>query len=504
MDMAEFFLRRGVFSESEAYLERATRQRSVDPAVYRQAGLAYLLHGDRSMARELLNKALVQNDRDLQTLDALATLEEAEGNRKAAEEHLRAALVVSPANTYVLNRLGNLYLKAGERRQARELFHQVIATKPDDIETWLLLAGMYFEDNDWNNLQILDREVAQRLGNSTRFHAAFGELAMSWGDFDRARISLERTVLLAPGDLRSRNLLARTYVQLDEEDRAIEVLRQAENHLATSAARRERDHRLADLLLMLNRPAEAEKVFDELIRADADDLLAHRGRLQSMVRAGRSDDASREMANLLRVRSGDTSSELVRLQTTVMREQSDYARAQTLLSKAVEQHPNDYDLVLQLALVAADAGDIAEAERRYRSLMALGPGPTNPWFETAANNLGYLFATKGIRLDEAEDLIKDALALNPRAAYILDSLGVVYLKKGDLSKAREYLERAARFAIRDGEIYTNLGQLYEKLGERDMARRMYDKAVLIDPKSQIARDRLDAMADTPSTPTLRQ
>ncbi|MBI1291319.1 tetratricopeptide repeat protein [bacterium] len=499
MDLAEYHLRRNEFEQAEGYLQTATSQKNAEPSVFRQAGQAYMTNGNIEKAEPLLQRALALDERDVRTLDALSTLAEAKGDRAAAEQYLRDGLKISPADSYLLERLGTFFLRSGDRRQARELFQQVIATKPGDVETWLKLAGLYYEDNDWNGLRILDGEITQRLASSTRFHSAFGELALSWGDFDRARASLERAVLLNPGDLRSRLLLSKTHLQLENDDRAVAVLREAEPTLVSDDLRVVRDLRLGETLSLLHRYTDALAAYDAALKTAPEDFDAIEGRILTLIKLSRTADADRELNDVVRTRTATNPAEVKALQASVLREKGDYARAQSILREAVKATPGDMNLLLLLGGCASDVGDIAEAERCYRELMESAPRDANPWYETAANNLGFLLASKGTRLEEAEKLILDALDLNPRAPHILDSLGVVYMKKGDLSKAREYLERASRYANRDGEILTNLGELYEKLGEKELARRAYDKALLFEPGLQPAKDRRDALADTPAT-----
>ena len=51
-------------------------------------------------------------------------------------------------------------------------------------------------------------------------------------------------------------------------------------------------------------------------------------------------------------------------------------------------------------------------------------------------------AEAGIKLDEAEQLVKKALELEPNAGHILDSLGWVYYQKGDYPRAIDNLKAA--------------------------------------------------------------
>ena len=100
----------------------------------------------------------------------------------------------------------------------------------------------------------------------------------------------------------------------------------------------------------------------------------------------------------------------------------------------------------------------------------------NPDNAAALNYLGYTFADQGVRLDEAESLVRRALSINPRDGYYIDSLGWVYYQKGDYKKAIEELERAVALATDDPTIAEHLGDAYIKVGRVREALRIYEDA----------------------------
>jgi Flp pilus assembly protein TadD len=131
----------------------------------------------------------------------------------------------------------------------------------------------------------------------------------------------------------------------------------------------------------------------------------------------------------------------------------------------------------------ADRIGLHEAmEGRLRKLIALHPGHAH-----ALNALGYSLADRGIRLEEAEDLITRALELTPKDAFILDSKGWVKFKRGDLEGARAALEEA--YAIRtDAEIAAHLGEVLWRLQRNDDARRVLDEAAVAHPDNTILQE----------------
>jgi Flp pilus assembly protein TadD len=118
-----------------------------------------------------------------------------------------------------------------------------------------------------------------------------------------------------------------------------------------------------------------------------------------------------------------------------------------------------------------------------RALLAV-----NPDHAEAMNFLGYYYAEQGIRLDEAEQLVRRALELKPRSGHVLDSLGWVLFRRGEHRRAVEVLEQADALAGPDATILEHLGDAYRA------ARRLGDAA-------QAYRR---ALASVPDEPPLEQ
>jgi tetratricopeptide (TPR) repeat protein len=97
----------------------------------------------------------------------------------------------------------------------------------------------------------------------------------------------------------------------------------------------------------------------------------------------------------------------------------------------------------------------------------------NPEHADALNFVGYTYAEDGENLDEAEALVKKALALSPDKGYILDSLGWVYYQKGRYDEAITVLREAAEKQPGDPSIYEHLGDAYSAVGDNETALTYY-------------------------------
>ena len=109
--------------------------------------------------------------------------------------------------------------------------------------------------------------------------------------------------------------------------------------------------------------------------------------------------------------------------------------------------------------------------------------PLAPDNGSIANTLGYLLAEQNRELDYSKELIKRALELDkPNRATYLDSLALVYYRKGDYQKAREVQERALGIFRLGHEpissvVHLHMGWIYEKLDELEKAKAAYTDAI---------------------------
>jgi tetratricopeptide (TPR) repeat protein len=143
----------------------------------------------------------------------------------------------------------------------------------------------------------------------------------------------------------------------------------------------------------------------------------------------------------------------------------------------------------RLSSIYSAAHDYAHAEEQLQRVLDDDPSDA-----TASNDLGYLWAERNTRLDEAERLIRKALELDreqrrtggevrvdgdsDNAAYV-DSLGWVLFRRGRLDEARRELERATRM-LEGGDdpvLWDHLGDVYFRMHETARARAAWKKAL---------------------------
>jgi tetratricopeptide (TPR) repeat protein len=113
-----------------------------------------------------------------------------------------------------------------------------------------------------------------------------------------------------------------------------------------------------------------------------------------------------------------------------------------------------------------------QAEAEFRKVLEV-----NPSNSSALNYYGYMLADRGIRLDEATDLIKRALADDQNNAAYQDSLGWAYYKQNKLDEAEGLLRQAATRESHDPTILSHLGDVYAKMGKDSLAEAQWQKSL---------------------------
>lgn len=129
-------------------------------------------------------------------------------------------------------------------------------------------------------------------------------------------------------------------------------------------------------------------------------------------------------------------------------------------------------LLLRRSFLEKDVGDTPASEASLREAMRLVPHHSD-----VLNALGYLLAEEGQRLDEATELVQQALDQRPWSGAYTDSLGWVRYRQGRFAEAIEALEQAARWMPGDPEILEHVADAWLGAGDAERAVQLYEEAL---------------------------
>ena len=152
--------------------------------------------------------------------------------------------------------------------------------------------------------------------------------------------------------------------------------------------------------------------------------------------------------------------------------------AYELLGDALKGDPEQPELLYDYALTAERMEKYDVLEENLRKLIEVRPDHAH-----AYNALGYSFADRNTRLKEARTLIEKALELAPDDFFIMDSLGWVQYREGNLKGAATTLRRAYN-GRPDAEIGAHLGEVLWVMGDQNEANRVWQESLKSAPDNE--------------------
>jgi tetratricopeptide (TPR) repeat protein len=246
--------------------------------------------------------------------------------------------------------------------------------------------------------------------------------------------------------------------------------------------------------LNLAQIAEEEKQYAEALKwlrkiEGGEEYVPARLREASVLAKMQRMDEARKLVRSIKAQSDDERVQLVIAEAQLLRDANRHEESHTMLAQALAKNPDNVSLLYDTAMSAEKTNRVVEMEKHLRRLIELRPDNAH-----AYNALGYTFADRNTRLPEALQLIEKAHALTPDDPYILDSLGWVHFRMGDLKRAREYLERAYQ-AKPEPEVTIHLAEVLWAAGDHAAARKLLREVRSAEPgnellKSTIARLRI--------------
>jgi tetratricopeptide (TPR) repeat protein len=127
----------------------------------------------------------------------------------------------------------------------------------------------------------------------------------------------------------------------------------------------------------------------------------------------------------------------------LLREKGLYKAAHDELEKALQNVPDDADILLDLADLDLHTGDLQAADGLIATVLA-----THPEHRRAQQIRGIILFRRG-ELEEAEAVLLKALHLNPDPARVHYYLGRIYEQKGQLPQALEHYRDALRRVLNE-------------------------------------------------------
>jgi len=502
--VAEIALQRGQYSTAVTYYARLANQ-TQDPRLVERATRIAVFVREYQVALELAKMLIKLDPANVDAGQMLTTLLLKAGDYDAALESLEQVVqqsaedekarylmmirllgreqdndgVLSVMQRYVerhpddnagLYVYAQLALRTGQLDKAEQTVDDLLLKKPDWPKAVILrVRVMQASNRELAALEYMGK-VIERSSNDVELRIAYGRMLVDIGRPEEALVQFRKVLKADPDN--NDTLFAAGLVAL-RADRVDE----AQGYFLNLNDRAVRPDETG---YYLGRIEEVKEDYSRAIRwystvSRGENYLNAQIRSALLYARGGDVDAARAHLHAAQARSPGQKLRLFLAEGEILRDVGHFDEAMAVYDHALNETPENTELLYARAMVAEKLGRIDQLERDLLSVLEREPDHVD-----ALNSLGYTLADRTDRLDEAYAYVKRAIELRPESFYIMDSMGWVLYRQGKLDEALSYLRKAMQ-ASPDSEVAAHLGEVLWVKGDKDAARDIWRKALQQSP-----------------------
>ena len=219
-----------------------------------------------------------------------------------------------------------------------------------------------------------------------------------------------------------------------------------------------------------------DKIISGLLFVDAKLLAAE------IIVQNKSTEEAIESLSLYKNISSSDKLRFLRAKTSMLFNDGRPQDAFELLKSEDKNYSDSSEFKFDYAMLAEKMGNLLLMEQLLKEAIKIKPD-----FALAYNALGYSYADRNIKLADAKKYIEIALSIEPKNHYIIDSMGWLHYRLGNIDIALEFTQKA--YAIqKDPEIAAHLGEIYWKKGEKDEAKRIWQDSLVNNPSNSVLNE----------------
>jgi tetratricopeptide (TPR) repeat protein len=495
----------GMLKNAVEQYQKITEADAKDAESWVILGRLYRIQRDSVAAEKAYNAALEADPENEDALTGLALLYSDLGDTQKAIEKLRAATDKNP-NEHLLAALAGAYEQTRDFDKAAVALQRALQLAPDNgrlkrgLALDLLFAGKL--DEALKAYQELAAEEPQEPAHRVRI----AEIYRQKHNFEAARSSLKEAKRLDPESVDVRydevNLLEaegntreaitalkalvadtarKSYSASDSSNRVmflerLGILYRNGNEYTKAidafreASKLESDNgpRLAVQIIDTYRIAkdftQAQQEATAAVKTYPTDRMVKMAAASLLADLGKVDEAAAQLRTLLK---GERDRETYLALAQIYEKAKRFDEMGKSLDEAEKLSTSQDDkegVIFMRGAMLEKMRRFESAEAEFRKVIAM-----NPDNSSALNYLGYMFADRNVKLEEAYQLVKRALDLEPQNGAYLDSLGWVYFRQGKLKDAEGLFVQALQKIGQDPTVHDHLGDVYFNLGRTNEA-----------------------------------
>ena len=335
--------------------------------------------------------------------------------------------------------IAKIYMKLGDRQNAIKTVDDYLAGNPTNLAAMQAKASIFASTKDTTAFFKVVDDIKRAYPDKPYGYFLAGEYFLSQKTYDKARDELKTAMDKAAGNSQITQELTKAYVGAGQSEDAVVWLEGVAKARPTDALI---PYLIGEVRIGQGKFPEAIAAFQQSLKLDPKHKDTYNKLAQEYIR------------------------------------QRNFDAAVKIIQQGLEAIPNDDDLQFNLASTYESAGRFPDAIEIYEKLLK-----KNPRNVLAANNLAALLTDhKGDKasLERAKELAMPFENSNQPA--LMDTLGWVYFKLGDLDRAIPLLKKASAGAPKAAVLHYHLGMAYYKKGDKAAAKDELTRAFAADPQ----------------------
>lgn len=506
-------------------------EKIIEAHAHYAAGVVHELNFEpESALDDYYNAAMLDPTNQAMVLDVSQQFLQAKRPEKALAL-LTAASTNANASAGLFAELGFVYSKLGKTNEAIAADRTAIQKDPRSLAGYQSLYLQYIQAKQIPQVWSLLDDAGKVKRTDAGFLVGLAELYFHLGleapaqrakTSERALAALQRAAKLRPTELRLQLRLADGFNLLGKTDEAQQIYEAVVKELPDTAPQYDSVHaKLADIYLQKHDAKRASEQLEAIVRDNPTDAqtyfvlggialdstnyakaaeyfanailfnpdleMAYYNLAEAQLNANKADDAMNILQRAHR-RFGQSFTQEYLLGMAYT-EQKDFTNALQHFTTAEVMAKNSDpkrltdSFYFQIGAASERSGDYVQAEKYFQKSLQLAPDTPE-----TLNYLGYMWADRGEKLDQAKEYIAKAVKADPKNAAYLDSMAWVLYKQHEPKAALEYALKAIQYSEEeDATLYDHVGDIYDALGQKDKARQSWTKSLSLEPNDAVRK-----------------
>jgi len=504
-----FYQSEGLYNEALVQFYQALHHDSTSSTIYNSIAENHISLGHYESALILLKKAIIRDPDNVETLDLMADCYFRMRNDEDAINTYKKILKINPYHEDARKYLIFLYKKTNDELGLAEQYEQLNEYYGHDPKNLSEMAEIYLKYKEFDKAldaynriikqDSLDVQANYNIGNvyklqgkieeartaylralelKSDYYLAIQDLALLYGSeqkwqdvidvIEGGRYQVDSLKLLP------QMLVAEAYYNLKNYDKAREKILPI---LENKEAPKEFYELIARVEFETKNYEEARNYLNYLLSKDEKNKMAWLFLGVTFLETDKPDSAAIIYEKALQKFPDDAA--ILGFYGSTLQQLEKYEQALPLLIKSHKINPDNLNVIYSLTLVYESLQQSEQTDSLYEA--SIQQFPNNAML---LNNFSYSLSERNIRLEEALDMVKKALEIEPNNGAYLDTIGWIYYKLKNYNEAEKFIKQAIKVRENSAVVFEHLGDVYYELEKYNLARESWQKALDIQPQNE--------------------